>query len=228
MKKRFGKISITVLITCVIALLAVNAVIQPLSATPIHSDASSKLGGYTGNSGAGAADNTKADIDILNAIADDILADTASMTGSGTPIAGQTYVISSASAVVTSASVQLFAVAGGHIEIISMFGECTVDMAGGPTNLSLILDATTGDYDADFTTAVNIDAVNKGDIIQFAAVTAGEAVLVETTGVNAGLPVSWFATIGDIEQLTSSTGTGAITWHMTYRILTAGTTVTAY
>ena len=228
MKKRIGKISIAFLLILVSVLLVGNLVMQPLSARPTISDTTDKLGGYTGNSGAGAADNVKADVDILNAIADSILADTASMTGSGTPIAGQTYVISSSAASVAASAVQLFAVAGGHIEVISMFGECTVDMASSPGAVSLILDATTGDYDSDFTTAVNIDALNKGDIITFDAVTGGESVLDPTANVNAGLPVSWFATIGDIEQKTASTGTGAVIWHMTYRIISAGATVTAY
>ena len=183
-----------------------------------------KLGDFTGpEAGTDQDDNVKASLDLVNTDTALILAN---QNGTGSLIAGQTYVAVSSAASVASATVDLFDELVGSIEIISMFGACEVDMASSPGNLSLLIDATTSNFDADFTTAVSVDALNKGDIITFAAVTSGEAVLVPTTGVNAGLPVSWFCPIGMIEQLTSSTGTGSIIWHMTFRPLLDGVTVT--
>lgn len=228
MKNRIGKISITVLLTVLILLLIGNVAIRTVPATPINS-VDIQLGTFTGpEAGTDQDDNVKASLDLAHTDLDAIIATQANQNGTGTLIAGHTYVLTSSAAVVTSSAVQLYAVLGGPIEIVSMFGECTVDMAGSPGNVSLILDATIGDYDAAFTTAVNIDAADKGDIMQFAAISSGLSVLVPTAAVNAGLPVSWFAFVGDIEQLTASTGTGAIVWHMTFRPLTSGVTVTAY
>lgn len=147
--------------------------------------------------------------------------------GSGTAlVVGQTYVRISSPASVAASAVDLFDVLGGRIEIISMMGQCTTVMASNPGACSLIIDATTGDEDADFTTAVNIDSLGVGDVVNFAAVTGGEAVLVPTANVNGALPVSWFCPIGMIEQKTASTGTGAITWYMVFRPLEDGVTVT--
>ena len=187
-------------------------------------DADSKFGAFTGpTSGAAQDDNIKASLDLAHTDLDSILAN---QNGTGDFIAGKTYVVISSAASVVSSLVDLFDVLGGAIEIISMFGACEVDMAGAPGALNLEIDATITDFDADFTTAVNVDALNKGDIIQFAAVTAGEAVLVPTAGVNAGLPVSWYCPIGMIEQATVSTGTGSIIWSMTFRPLVDAVTVT--
>lgn len=147
--------------------------------------------------------------------------------GSGTAlVAGQTYVRVSSAASVAASAVDLFDVLGGRIEILSMMGQCTTVMASNPGACSLIIDATTGDEDADFTTAVNIDSLGVGDVVNFAAVTSGEAVLVPTANVNGALAVSWFCPIGMIEQKTASTGTGAITWYMVFRPLEDGVTVT--
>lgn len=147
--------------------------------------------------------------------------------GSGTAlVVGQIYVLASSEASVAASPVDLFDVLGGPIEIIACFGECVTDMASSPGALNLEIDATTGAYDADFTTAVNVDALNEGDIVQFAAITAGESVLVPTAAVNAGLPVSWYCPIGMIEQATVSTGTGGVVWRIVFRPLVDGVTVT--
>lgn len=197
MKNRIGKISIVLLFTVAILLLVGNLFVSTAPATPV------------GN------------------VKEDTVAILANQNGTGALIPGQTYVVTSGSASVAASTVNLFDVLGGAIEIISMFGACEVDMASSPGALNLEIDATVGDFDADFTTAVNVDALNKGDIIQFAEVTSGEAVLVPTTGVNAGLPVSWYCPVGMIEQATASTGTGSVIWVMTFRTLTTGVTVTA-
>lgn len=147
--------------------------------------------------------------------------------GSGTALeVGKTYVRVSSAASVAASAVDLFDVLGGRIEITSMMGQCTTVMASNPGACSLIIDATTGDQDADFTTAVNIDALGVGDVVNFAAVTGGESVLVLDANENGALPVSWFCPIGMIEQKTASTGTGAITWYMVFRPLEDGVTVT--
>ncbi len=191
----------------------------------VFAEESTKQGAYTGPiDGAAQDDNIKASLDLAHTDLDALLAGT---TAAGALIPGQTYVATASAASVAADAVDLFAVAGGAIEIIACFGDCTVDMAGSPGALNLEIDATVSDYDADFTTAVSVDALNKGDVVQFAAVTGGEAVLVPTTGVNAGLPISWYCPAGMIEQATASTGTGAIVWTIIYRPLAAGVTVTA-
>lgn len=147
--------------------------------------------------------------------------------GSGTALeVGKAYVRISSEALTTSAAVDLFDVLGGRIEIISMMGQCTTVIGSTPGACSLIIDATTGDQDADFTTAVSIDALGVGDVVNFAAVTSGESVLVLDANENGALPVSWFCPIGMIEQKTATTGTGGITWYMVFRPLEDGVTVT--
>lgn len=147
--------------------------------------------------------------------------------GSGTALeVGKAYVRISSEALTTAAAVDLFDVLGGRIEIISMMGQCTTVIGSTPGACSLIIDATTGDQDADFTTAVSIDALGVGDVVNFAAVTAGESVLVLDANENGALPVSWFCPIGMIEQKTATTGTGGITWYMVFRPLEDGVTVT--
>ncbi|MHC4121935.1 MAG: right-handed parallel beta-helix repeat-containing protein [Planctomycetota bacterium] len=148
--------------------------------------------------------------------------------GSGTALeVGKTYVRVSSAASVAASAVDLFDVLGGPIEILAMWGHCTTVMASNPGALSLIIDATDGDSDADFTTAVNIDALGKGDTVKMENVAAvGESVIVITANENAAMPISWFCPIGMIEQKTASTGTGDITWYMVFRPLVDGVTVT--
>ena len=224
MKKRIGKISIFVLFCVVLTVVSISMFTSRLDATPVG-QVQDFLGAFTGpRDGTAQDDNAKASLDLAHTDIDAIIART---TAAGGLVVGETYVVSSSAASVAASAVDLFDVLGGPIEIIACFGDCTVDMAGSPGALNLEIDATTGDYDADFTTAVNVDALNKGDIIQFAAITAGESVLVPTTGVNAGLAVSWYCPVGMIEQATASTGTGAVVWRIVFRPLASGVTVTA-
>jgi len=132
----------------------------------------------------------------------------------------------SMSSVVTANTDQMFTVSGGRIEIVSLFGECTTDMAGDPGAMTILLDATTSAQDRDFTTAVSVNALNAGDVIRFTNA-IDEGVLTLTTGVGAGQTLSWFCSPGEIEQYTASTGTGNITWYMSYRKLEATAVVTA-
>ena len=139
---------------------------------------------------------------------------------------GKTYVREVIAGVAASTD-DLFLVAGGPIEIISFFGLITTVIGGAPGDINIEIDATTATQDADFSTAVTLTDALLGDTITFATVTAGESVLVANANVNASLsPLSWFCPIGTIESATTSTGTGAITWYMTFRPLTAGVTVT--
>ncbi len=121
---------------------------------------------------------------------------------------------------------QLFTVTGGRIEIVSLFGECTV-AAGSPGNTSVLLDATDGsDYDRSLSTSVNMDALGAGDIVRFTnAIDAG--VLDLTANKAAGMPLSWFCSPGEIELKITSGTTGAIVWYMSYRKLESGAVVTA-
>jgi hypothetical protein len=113
---------------------------------------------------------------------------------------------------------QLFTVTGGPIEIVGFFGECTT-AAGSPGNTLIQLDATTGsDYDREFSTTVNIDALGAGDVVRFSNA-IDEGVLDLTANVGAGQPLSWFCSPGEIELNTAAGTTGAIVWYMSYRRL---------
>lgn len=113
---------------------------------------------------------------------------------------------------------QLFTVTGGRIEIVSLFGECTV-AAGTPGNTLIQLDATaSSDYDREFSTTVDIGALGVGDVIRFSNA-MDEGVLDLTANVSAGQTLSWFCSPGEIELNTAAGTTGAIVWYMTYRRL---------
>ncbi len=120
---------------------------------------------------------------------------------------------------------QMFTVTGGRVEIISLFGECTV-AAGSPGNTLIQLDATTSsDYDREFTTTVNIDALGVGDVLRISNA-IDEGVIDITANVGAGQTLSWFCSPGEIELNTASGTTGAIVWYMSYRKLESGALVT--
>jgi len=131
------------------------------------------------------------------------------------------------STVMTATTDQMFTVAGGPIEIVSLFGQCTTAMASNPGDMSIEIDATDGtNYDNDFSTSVTIDTVGAGDVITFTdAVSVG--VLTFVANQNAGQPLSWFCPEGEIEQTLTGTGTGAVEWFMSYRKLSRDAVVTA-
>jgi len=121
---------------------------------------------------------------------------------------------------------QMFTVAGGRIEIVSLFGECTT-AAGTPGNTLIQLDATDGsDYDREFSTTVDIGALGAGDVIRFSNA-IDEGVLDITANTGAGQTLSWFCSPGEIELNTTSGTTGAIVWYMSYRKIEAEAVVTA-
>ena len=131
------------------------------------------------------------------------------------------------SSVVTGGTDQMFTVAGGRIEIISLFGECTTAMASSPGDMKIFLDATSGsDYDRDFSTTVTVDSLGAGDLIRFTNA-IDEGVLDLTANTGAGQTLSWFCSPGEIEQIITSTGTGNVTWYMSYRKLEPEAVVTA-
>lgn len=131
------------------------------------------------------------------------------------------------STVMTATSDQMFTVSGGPIEIVSLFGQCTTALAGSPGDMTIEVDATDGtDYDNDFSTTVTVDTVGAGDVITFTNAVS-EGVLTFVANQNAGQTLSWFCPEGEIEQLLTSTGTGAIEWFMSYRKLTSASTAAA-
>ena len=120
---------------------------------------------------------------------------------------------------------QLFTVAGGRIEIVSFFGECTTDV-GSPGFTLIQLDATAGsDYDREYSTTIAIGALGEGDVIRFTNA-IDEGVLTLTANVGAGQPLSWFVSPGEIELNTNAGTTGAIVWYMSYRRLEPNSRVT--
>lgn len=129
----------------------------------------------------------------------------------------------SMSTVFTAQADQMFTVTGGPIEIVSLFGHCTVDVASDPGNLIIQLDGTSGD-DLTFSTTASANALNVGDIIRFSNA-MDNAVTDVTANVGAGQTLSWYCFPGEIEQFCASTGTGNVTWYMTYRRLTPASRV---
>ncbi len=125
----------------------------------------------------------------------------------------------SMSTVMTAQTDAMFTVSGGPIEIISLFGQCTVLIASAPGNMDIMIDADDGtDYDNDFTVVVDIDTLGAGDVVTFSnAISEGAGTFVANQ--NAGQTLSWFCPEGVITQTTASTGTGAIEWFMSYRRL---------
>ena len=130
------------------------------------------------------------------------------------------------STIMTATTDQMFTVSGGPIEIVSLFGQCTVLMASNPGDMSIGVDATDGtDYDNAFSTSVTIDTVGAGDVITFTnAVSVG--VLTFVANQNASQTLSWFCPEGEIEQTLTSTGTGEVEWFMSYRRLVPAARVT--
>lgn len=138
---------------------------------------------------------------------------------------GKAYTVTM-STVMTATTDQMFTVAGGPIEIISLFGQCTTAMGGNPGDMTIEIDATDGtNYDNDFSTTVTIDTVGAGDVITFTNAIS-EGVLTFVANQNAGQTLSWFCPEGEIEQTLTSTGTGAVEWFMTFRPLVVGVSVT--
>ena len=129
--------------------------------------------------------------------------------------------------VVSGATDNMFTVSGGRIEIVSLFGECTTAI-GTVGVTDIYLDATDGsDYDRDFCTAVDIDALGAGDIITFTNAVS-EGVLTFVANQGAGQTLSWFCSEGVIILDPTTTSTGAITWYMSYRKLEREAVVTAH
>jgi len=121
---------------------------------------------------------------------------------------------------------QLYTVTGGRIEVVSLFGECTT-AAGSPGDTLIQLDATAGsDYDREYSTTVNIDALAVGDLVRFTNA-IDEGVIDFTANMGAGQTLSWMVSPGEIELNTAAGTTGAIVWYMSYRKLESGAKVVA-
>lgn len=120
---------------------------------------------------------------------------------------------------------QMFTVSGGSIEIVSLFGHCTVDVASDPGNLIIQLDGASGD-DLTFSATASANALNAGDIVRFSNA-MDNAVTDVTANVGAGQTLSWYCFPGEIEQFCASTGTGNIVWYMSYRRLHPASRVVA-
>jgi hypothetical protein len=138
---------------------------------------------------------------------------------------GKLYTISCSTTAAASTD-DMWDIAGGPIEIVSLFGASTAAAAGSPGTMTIEYDADAGtDYDGDLSTTVDVNALGEGDIIRFTDV-IDEGVLTLSANVGAGQRLSWYCPEGMLEQTLSSTGTLGITWYMTFRPLADGVTVT--
>ncbi|MCH7839750.1 MAG: hypothetical protein IID38_05890 [Planctomycetes bacterium] len=141
-------------------------------------------------------------------------------------IQGRIYTLTTTTAF-TSSIDAMFDVTGGAIEILSLFGDCTTVVASSPGTMTIGLNATSGmDADSDFSTSVTVDTLGVGDVIKFSGAT-DEGVLSIAAQQLAGQTLSWICLPGVIEQTLSSTGTGALTWYITFRVLSPAVTVVA-
>lgn len=127
----------------------------------------------------------------------------------------------------------LFAVAGGPIQILEFYGTVDVAIGANATTCKIISDATAGAaFDNEFTTAVAITDDAAGTLYVFTA--ANPSVLTPLTGGGSAgatnFQVNWYCPVGAIEQTMSADPGGAagdhITWYMVWRPLAAGVTVT--
>jgi len=231
MKNRFGKISLVVLFTVVISLLALNLIVLPISATPIHSNETTKLGSFTGPVGGTAQDdNVKASLDLAHTDLDTIATAAAlnqDYLDNTTLVAGKTYSLQ-----ITGVNVgdeDLFLVAGGPILITSLVGEVTTVFDTSAATSKIMIDATSG-LDYDFSTAVDLtDAVDGG---RFVFTNVNPSVLTPlglTTAGSGNLMDPWYCVPGMIEVVDSddNDSTGATTWSITFIPLTSGVTVVA-
>ncbi len=215
------KVCITILILVFVALCALP-LLRPATATPIHSTATDKLGGYTGNSGSGAADNVKADLDIVDALVDLVLVN---QNGTGDLIAGREYALTMNMG--SANDDDLFEVLGGPILITSLTFYCTTDV-GATNTWTIILDHA--DKDVEFTSAVDVAGANDGDRIVFTSANPAILTILALTA-NIGstnLMSPWFCPVGMIEVVNDdSTTTGVFDVYITFIPLTTGVTVTA-
>ena len=126
-------------------------------------------------------------------------------------------------------TVNLFDVAGGPIEILSMYGFVTETLDDNAVSCDLFIDADAPGTDYDLTTSVVITSDAKGTRYVFDSTTT-EAVLVPCEGEDkggAGAMKGWFVVEGMIEQtLTAVNIDGGIRWYMVWRPLASGVTVT--
>ncbi len=120
----------------------------------------------------------------------------------------------------------LFLVAGGPIEVVSMFGWVTTIIASTPGNVSINLNSADDNSDSDLSIVVALADGSLGDTIVFGALTNSENAGVLTANESASIPLSWFISVGSIEQTLSGVGTGVVSWYMTFRPLAEGVTVT--
>lgn len=122
----------------------------------------------------------------------------------------------------------LFDVDGGPILITFFIGHCTVD-ADAATTREIELDSDDTGKDYDFSTAVDIQAVNQGDYIVFDE-TLGESVLtVAALGASGsiGMNVNWMCEEGLIicQNTSADGGNGNVEWYMTFTPLVNGVEV---
>jgi len=134
---------------------------------------------------------------------------------------------------VDEVSQDLFAVAGGPIQILEFYGVVDVVIGATPTSVKIIGDATTATYDREFSTEVAITDDTVGTMYVFTAANPSVLTpLASGAGIGAtNFTVNWMCPIGMIEQAMTADPGGAvgdhITWYMVWRPLAAGVTVTA-
>ncbi len=139
---------------------------------------------------------------------------------------GRIYTLIKDETVMTGATDNLFTVAGGAIEIVSMFGQINTVIGGAPGDVSINVVATIGTtHNADFSVDVTLTDTQLGDVVTFITISGGENAGDATANENAGIPLSWFCPAGIIQQTLTSTGTGGIKWYMSFRALEEGVTV---
>lgn len=126
----------------------------------------------------------------------------------------------------TIATANLFAVAGGPIEVQAIVGVVTNTIQTQADSIKLLVDPTAPDTDTDLCAAVEINADAIGTVYTITG-TFANAMIPTTAGVVATTATKFIVPIGMIELNGTASNTGTIVWYLTYKPLAPGVTVVA-
>jgi hypothetical protein len=126
----------------------------------------------------------------------------------------------------TIATGDLFAVAGGPIEVVSLIGVVTNTIQTQANSIKLLVDPTAPATDTDLCTATEITTDAIGTVYVITG-TFGNALTEVTAGVGATTATKFIIPIGMIELNGTASNTGTIVWYLRYKPLALGVTVTA-
>ncbi len=118
-------------------------------------------------------------------------------------------------------------VVSGPIKVIELIGVVTTNIGGTITRVKLLVDPTEPGTNTDICAQLDIDGDLAGTVYTITG-TFGNAMVETTNGVIAGLATQFIVPAGVIEYANADNAeTGIIDWHLRYKPLAPGVTVTA-